>query len=171
LKTAIEESIRTASRSIEKINAALDEVEQRERLTPVVVKRRRAVSVATLRVALRNYEDVAGFEQDLSNALPFECKGALRGVLWHRCGDSGSPEAEPFIELKRPMSPRFPYEQKQLPEATLACTYSSPDDASAERAYLAITRWMDVRGFRLAGPKRELYLGQMLEIQFPLVEH
>jgi hypothetical protein len=39
-----------------------------------------------------------------------------------------------------------------------------------ERAYAAIRRWMIVRGYRLAGPKRELNLGQMLEIQFPLME-
>ena len=96
--------------------------------------------------------------------------GALRGVLWHRCADSGSPEAEPFIELKRAIPARFPYEKKQLPEATLACAYATLDDASAERAYAAIARWMDVRGYRLAGPMRELYLGQMLEIQFPLIE-
>jgi hypothetical protein len=28
---------------------------------------------------------------------------------------------------------------------------------------------MKVRGYRSAGPKRELYLGPMLEIQFPLL--
>jgi hypothetical protein len=28
-----------------------------------------------------------------------------------------------------------------------------------------------VRGYRVAGPKRELNLGQMLEIQFPLVQN
>jgi hypothetical protein len=27
---------------------------------------------------------------------------------------------------------------------------------------------MNVRGYSLAGPKREIYLDQMLEIQFPL---
>jgi hypothetical protein len=27
---------------------------------------------------------------------------------------------------------------------------------------------MNVRGYQVAGPKRELSLGQMLEIQFPL---
>jgi len=29
---------------------------------------------------------------------------------------------------------------------------------------------MNVRGYQLAGPRRELNLGQMLEIQFPLKE-
>jgi effector-binding domain-containing protein len=62
-------------------------------------------------------------------------------------------------------------ELKQLPEATLACAYSGLDDESAEQAYAAIRKWMSVRGYRLAGPKRELNLGQVLEIQFPLAQN
>ena len=34
--------------------------------------------------------------------------------------------------------------------------------------YGAIRRWMQVRGDRLAGAKREIHLDGMLEIQFPL---
>jgi hypothetical protein len=57
---------------------------------------------------------------------------------------------------------------KYLPEAFLACAYSGDDEESAEQAYAAIRSWMKVPGYRSAGPKRELYLGPMLEIQFPL---
>jgi len=64
-----------------------------------------------------------------------------------------------------------PCDLKQLPEATLACAYSGLDDESAEQAYAAIRKWMSVRGYRLAGPKRELNLGQVLEIQFPLAQN
>jgi effector-binding domain-containing protein len=74
------------------------------------------------------------------------------------------------VVLNKPISSRIPCELKQLPEATLACAYSGLDDDSAEHSYAAIRRWMNVRGYRLAGPKRELYIGQMLEIQFPLAE-
>jgi DNA-binding transcriptional MerR regulator len=171
LKGTIKESIQTATRSLDWINAALNEVDQAQPSTAVIVKQSRSIPVASLRVALKNYEDVAVFEQYLSNALPSKCRGTLRGIIWHRCADSGSPEAEPFIEVKRGIPAGFSFEQKRLPEATLACAYSSLDNDSAERAYLAIARWMNVRGYRLAGPKRELYRGQMLEIQFPLVEN
>jgi effector-binding domain-containing protein len=51
-----------------------------------------------------------------------------------------------------------------------ACAFSSNDDASAEQAYRAINTWMSTRGFSLAGPKREIYLDNILEIQFPLNE-
>jgi effector-binding domain-containing protein len=58
--------------------------------------------------------------------------------------------------------------QKHLPEAFLACAYSGDDEDSAEQAYAAIRSRMKVRGYRSPGPKRELYFGPMLEIQFPL---
>jgi len=57
---------------------------------------------------------------------------------------------------------------KQLPAVTVACAYARSDDNSDEQAYLAIRRWMNVRGYQLVGPKREINLGEMLEIQFPL---
>jgi DNA-binding transcriptional MerR regulator len=171
LKESIEHSIRTATRSLDWINAALDDIGDNQPSIAVVVKRRPAFPIASLRVDLNNYAEVSFFEQELSAALPADCVGNLRGVLWHRCADSGSFEAEPFVSLKKPIPPRISCERKYLPEATLACAYSGLDDESSERAYAAIRRWMNVRGYRLVGPKRELYLGQMLEIQFPLVEN
>jgi effector-binding domain-containing protein len=63
---------------------------------------------------------------------------------------------------------KFGCELKYLPEAFLDCAYSGDDEESAEQAYAAIRSWMKVPGYRSAGPKRELYLGPMLEIQFPL---
>ena len=100
-------------------------------------------------------------------AVSDETIGELRGVLWHRCADSGSLEGEPFVELKNGVGRRPSFDVKTLPSANLACAYSGADD-DAEPAYDAIKRWMSVRGYRLAGPKREIYLDDMLEIQFPL---
>jgi effector-binding domain-containing protein len=79
-----------------------------------------------------------------------------------------SLEGEPFVGLKGKVPFRSFYDVKQLPAATVACAYSGLDDESAEQGYEAIRKWMDVRGYQLAGPKREIYLDQMLEIQFPL---
>ena len=168
LRRTLEQSIETATQSLNSINAALDALDAGEPAIEVIVKRRPAVRIASLRAELKDYVEVTRLERELLNVLPQECVGSLRGVLWHRCADSGRLEAEPFVSLKRQAAPRIPWELKQLPEATLACAYTSLDDASAEHAYAAIRRWMNVRGYRLAGPKRELYLGHMLEIQFPL---
>jgi DNA-binding transcriptional MerR regulator len=168
LKGKIEHSIQTATQSLNWINAALDELDKGQSPISVIVKRRPAVRIASIRVKLTNYAEVARFENEMSDALPPECVGTLRGVLWHRCADSGSLEAEPFVALKKRAKLRGAYEMKELPQATLACAYSGMGDESAEQAYVAVRRWMQIRGYRLAGPKREIYLQNMLEIQFPL---
>lgn len=168
LKQKIENSIQTATQSLNWINAALDELDKGQSPLSIIVKRRPAIRIASIRVTLRNYAEVTKFEKELSDALPPECVGALRGVLWHRCADSGSIEAEPFLELKKRTPLRGLYDMNELPRATLACAYSGAADENADEAYLAVRRWMQIRGYRLAGPKREIYLQNMLEIQFPL---
>jgi DNA-binding transcriptional MerR regulator len=168
LKRKVETSIQTATQSLNWINAALDELDNGQSPIPVIVKRRPPLLVASIRVQLKNYAEVVRFENELSDALPPECVGASRGVLWHRCAESGSPEAEPFVELKKRVPFRGLYEMKELPHATMACAYSGVDDESADRAYAAVRKWMQIRGYRVAGPKREIYLQNMLEIQFPL---
>jgi DNA-binding transcriptional MerR regulator len=168
LKRKAEQSIRTATQSLKWIKAALDEEDASRRPISIVVKRRPAISIASVRARVKTYPDILQFEQELLNALPPQSIGSMRGVLWHRCADSGRLEGEPFVALKHPVATRSSYDLKQLPPATLACAYSGSDDDSAERAYDAIRRWMGIRGYRLSGPKREVYLRQMLEIQFPL---
>lgn len=168
LKRTIEHNIQTATRSLDWIHAALDELDKGLSPISVIVKRRPSVRIASIRVKIRNYAEVSRFENELSDALPRECVGTIRGVLWHRCADSGALEAEPFVELKKRPPSRGLYETKELPAANLACAYSGMGDESAEHAYLAVRRWMQSRGYRLAGAKREIYLQNMLEIQFPL---
>jgi DNA-binding transcriptional MerR regulator len=168
LRDTVERSIEAAKQSLKWITAAVDELNDLERPPSVVVKRRSAVRVASVRSHVGSYSDILPLEQELLGALPAHSVGSLRGVLWHRCADSGCLEGEPFVELKREVPLRGLYELKHLPPATLACAYSGLDDSAAERAYAAIRNWMQVRGYRLAGAKREIYLDQMLEIQFPL---
>jgi hypothetical protein len=51
---------------------------------------------------------------------------------------------------------------------TVASAYCESDDLAAARTYDAIDRWLHTHEYRLAGPKRELYVGPLLEIQFPV---
>jgi effector-binding domain-containing protein len=134
----------------------------------VMVKRRPAFPIASVRSKVARYSDIEGYEQELLASLPPECVGSTRGVLWHRCADSGSLEGEPFVALKRRAPARSSYDLKSLPFATLACAYAGLDELSSEQAYRALGRWIVARGFSLAGPKREIYLDQALEIQFPM---
>ena len=168
LKASVAESIQKATQSLAWITSALNELEDRHLPIPVIVKRRGPTPIASVRVKLNNYADIGRFEEGLLDALPSQAVGTLRGVLWHRCADSGSLEGEPFVALKQRVPNRSYYDVKQLAAATLACAYSTSQDDSAEEAYDAIRRWMKVRGYKLAGPKREIYLDQMLEVQFPI---
>ena len=168
LKRTIEQSIEAAAQTLQCVNAALDELDASTRPIPVIVKHLRAIPVASIRANVQSYSQILRFEQELLNAVPDHCIGDVRGVLWHRCADSGTLEGEPFIALQHKVPFRRCYDVKQLPATTVACAYSPLDDHSTEQRYDAIRKWMSVRGYQLAGPKREISLGQMLEIQFPL---
>jgi DNA-binding transcriptional MerR regulator len=171
LKQNVERSIQSAHESLHWIEATLNEVDASRRLVPVVLKRRPAIPIASVRATLRTYSDVSRFEQELLMALPPESIAPTRGVLWHRCADSGSLEGEPFVMLQRRVPQRSSYDLKMLPQATLACAYCGLDDESAEQAYDALGKWTSIRGYRLDGPKREMYLNGILEIQFPVTTY
>jgi DNA-binding transcriptional MerR regulator len=161
-------SVRAAEQNLQWLDAALAETSGFKPPIPVVVKQSAAVRVASIRAKVKSYEGVLSLERELANSLPAESVGGLQGVLWHRCADSGILEGEPFIELRRVQFRPTIYESRELPAITAACAYSKSNDDDAEEAYEAIRKWMHTRGFRLAGPKREIYLGPLLEIQFPL---
>ena len=114
------------------------------------------------------YEAIEPLERELLAELPAHAVGALRGVLWHRCADSGSLEGEAFVELRAKLPRRSVYDLSELPSVTAACAYPGTDNEDAELAYAAIKAWMKQRGHQLAAPKREIYRGDILEIQFPL---
>jgi effector-binding domain-containing protein len=57
---------------------------------------------------------------------------------------------------------------KELPPGHVARAFSSLDDDEAEETYVGLSRWIRNAGYRLAGPRREIYRGSLLEIQYPL---
>jgi DNA-binding transcriptional MerR regulator len=160
-------SIDSANRSLRWIESELEELRGCRSSIPVVVKQRKPLRIASVRGRLKHYDDIQPVEQALLADLPSHSVGKMRGVLWHRCADSGVLEAEAFVELKHSVPQRDCYRLRELEPATAACAYVR-FNADAEPAYDAIRRWMHARGFRLAGAKREIYLGPLLEIQFPM---
>lgn len=160
-------SIESAQRTLEWIDDALDEL-QAEREVPIVLKQRAAIRVATVRAQARSYAAIGAMEDEFRRAIDPAFAGRERGVLWHRCAASGLIEGEPFMEISARMPRAHAYEQKELPSATVACAYCEPDDDDAIRVYGALDRWLHARGLCLDGPKREIYVGQLLEVQFPV---
>jgi DNA-binding transcriptional MerR regulator len=168
LRIETQRKIEQAAQSLKWIDSLLEQGEEPGRPLPVMLKRRPALAIASIRSRLNRYEDVDGVEKELLQALPAAAVGGVRGVLWHRCAGSDYLEGEPFVALRRRIRSSGPYDVRELPAATLACAYSRPDDDSAEQAYKALSQWTEVKGYRLTGPKREICHPELLEVQFPV---
>ncbi|HTU68237.1 MAG TPA: MerR family transcriptional regulator [Steroidobacteraceae bacterium] len=155
-------------RSLDWIELELEDADHGDDPTTVVMQQHGEIRIASIRARLNSYDDIVPLERDLANALRPSIAGDTRGVLWHRCAASGTIEGEPFVELKG-RAPRLGgYELKALPGARVATAWCEADDSAAIRAYDAIDRWIHRHALRLDGPKREIYRGRILEIQFPV---
>jgi DNA-binding transcriptional MerR regulator len=161
-------SIEAARRSLVWIESAMQSLDQGERDIPVILRKRPAVRVASVRAQARSYDEIGTVERDLHRALDGERVGATQGVLWHRCAASGSIEGEPFVEVSARARRCGAYSISELPDAVVATAYCQPTDRDAERVYDAVSRWIHLHDFALAAPKREIYVGQLLEVQFPV---
>ena len=174
LRQSAQDRMVKAAHALDSVDAALAEnIDQPgvlARTVPVVMKRRRGMRIASLRAEFKTYveTDVLRVERELLSALPPASLGAARGVMWQRCARSGSLLAEPFVEIRRHVPRRSFYDLKDLPPVTAACAFSNDNEMAAEQTFRAINTWMSARGYFLEGPKREIYLDGMLEIQFPL---
>jgi DNA-binding transcriptional MerR regulator len=168
LRRNAECSMAAARRSLLWIDDALDESMEAEREVPVVLQQRSAIRVASVRARANSYGEIGRLECDLQRAVVPELAGGLQGVLWHRCAASGSIEGEPFVQVSQRAPRSGAYELKELPSAMVATAYCEADDHDAARVYDALARWISRHDYRLAGPKREIYVGQILEIQFPV---
>jgi len=167
LRRNAEGELATAQRTMAWLDNALEELND-EREVPIVLKQRSAIRVASVRAQAPSYAAIGAMENEFRRAIDPALAGREQGVLWHRCAASGIIEGEPFVEIAARAPRAGAYELKELPSATVASAYCEPDDNDAIRVYGAIDRWLHVRGLRLNGPKREIYVGQILEVQFPV---
>jgi effector-binding domain-containing protein len=168
LRHDAERSLSAAQHSLRWLDVALGEHDRCERDVPVVLQRRPAMRVASVRACAQSYAEIGRLEGDLHRVIVPEFGVTLQGVLWHRCAASGRIEGEPFVQVSARAPKSGSYELKELPSATVATAYCEPDDRDAERVYGALDRWVRLHDYQLDGPKREIYVGQILEVQFPL---
>jgi DNA-binding transcriptional MerR regulator len=168
LRRARLDSIDQARRSLGWIEAALHDLDSFTSPVSIIVKRSPPVRIASIRVGVPRYQDICRYESDLLEAVPKQAVGHLRGILWHRCADSGEIEGEPFVEVTGAVPARSVFDVTQLPAVTVACAFSTLDDADAESAYDTLGSFVRSRNYRLVGARREIHRDQMLEIQYPL---
>lgn len=156
-----------ARRSLAWIEGALQELELQSPLHATITYCP-PVKVASVRVDVKDYAAIQRHEESLWRAVAPRAQGRLRGVLWHRCADTGLLEGEPFIEVQQGAVRAAAYEIRELPAAHIARAFTSTDDEEAENTYVGLSRWIRAHGYRLAGARREIYRGQLLEIQYPV---
>jgi DNA-binding transcriptional MerR regulator len=170
LREMLTASLAETEQSLNRVNTAIEELETTADLMPVVVRHQAPMRIASIRSVIPAYRDIEALESALAQSVPPDVVGQTRGVLWHRCGHSGTLEGEAFVELKRYIPSGSGYIVRNLPDTAAACAYSSMDDAAAESAHNALDRWLRARSFEVRGAKREIYHQSTLEIQYPL-EH
>jgi DNA-binding transcriptional MerR regulator len=167
LKSVTQETLNQAQQSLALIDLMLSDIDRNEPSIPFVIKRRPPFAVASIRAEVNSYNDILSYEHELLKVVPAELTINLRGVLWHRCSNCGPVEGEPFVALKHEL-PAKGFRVNHLPPVTVVSSYSGLDDAEALATYDAISHWIHLRGYSITGPRREIYLGDMLEIQFPI---
>jgi DNA-binding transcriptional MerR regulator len=167
LRSARLAAIDEARRSLAWIEGALQDLELPSPLYATITYCA-PVKIASLRTDLESYADIHPHERSLWEAVALRPDCRLRGVLWHRCADRGVIEGEPFVEVKNGTVCPVTYQLSELPGAHVARAFSSLDDDEAEGTHVGLSRWIRARGYRLAGPRREIYRGRLLEIQYPL---
>jgi DNA-binding transcriptional MerR regulator len=168
LRNVAVNTLAATRRSLDWIELELEDTGDSLAPTPVVLKEHGEMRIASIRASLRTYDEIMPVERDLTQALRSTGVGEQRGVLWHRCEASGAIEGEPFVELRGRAPRGSGFELKCLPGARVASAYCEADDDAAVRTYDAIDRWIHRHELRLDGAKREIYVGQLLEIQFPV---
>ena len=168
LRTIAQRTLAATSRSLDWIELELDDSGHSLAGTPVVLKQRGEMRIASIRARLSHYADIAPVEHDLMQALNPGAACEQRGVLWHRCEASGAIDGEPFVEVRGAAPRGCGIEIRSLTGGRVASAYCESDDDAAVRTYDAIDRWIHRHELRLDGPKREIYVGQLLEIQFPV---
>jgi DNA-binding transcriptional MerR regulator len=170
LRMRARHTLQVAQHSLHWIELALEQGSATRLDIPVTVKQHPIARIVSMRAQVQRYSEIAGLERDLERSVQVGWKKATRGVLWHRCADSGAIEGEPFIEIGTGQRSYVSgLTLRELPAATVACAYCDSDDRAAEQTYEAIDRWLHARDYRLAGPKREIYVGGILEVQFPVL--
>jgi DNA-binding transcriptional MerR regulator len=168
LRRTAQHSLHAAQRSLRWLDLELEGAAHGEPILPVAMQRHPEMRVASIRARLANYAEIGELERELAAALTSRHAGT-RGVLWHRCEASGAIDGEPFVEVA-PRAPRSRrYVLGSLPGAMVASACCEPDDEISTRAYAQIDRWVHEHDLRIAGPKREIYVGNLLQIQFPVL--
>jgi DNA-binding transcriptional MerR regulator len=169
VRLSLESRLIETGRQLVEIEAEMDRLEGGSAPPPLgpVLKTVPPIPVARRRERLESYAGLDSLLEALGRGIPTLARGT-RGAVWHGCGP-GTIDCEAFWTLARRARVPSP---ATLPPVRVASLLHEGDDATIGGAYAALRAWIGAHGLRIAGPNRELYLGEdpgLTEIQFPVL--
>lgn len=151
----------------------------------VVIKQIDPQLVAGIRDILPSYPAVGRlFDEVYGHLTRFNVHGlALVGAaIWHDDEYKTSDiDGEAVVYLKQSIPEGGHVKVYELPAATTACVVHKGAYQALNQAYEAIGHWIEVNGYKIVGPNREIYLhctqpihqdddAYVTEIQFPVAK-
>jgi DNA-binding transcriptional MerR regulator len=146
---------------LERLEARLGMIEQESQLPPheVIIKRVDALRVVSLRRVIPSYWDEEPLWVELANQIERTgiktCEPSLS--IYH----AGEPEvgAEVCVAIPEDVTATRGISIRTLPEVeTMASTIHKGPFTGFASAYADLLKWIDVNGYRVSGPDREVYL-------------
>jgi DNA-binding transcriptional MerR regulator len=167
-RAELEHRVETERRRLDRAAARLALMERSATFPEVAVRHAAPAWIASIRATLRSYDDC----DQLFGELDRQVRGPRarqRGAIYHAC-EPGTVDCEAFEIIPERVAARGRVAVRQLP-ADRGAAIDQRGDADYLPAYRAIRAWIDMAGFAVTGPKRELFLrgaGSVTEIQFPI---
>lgn len=190
-QTQIRQQFVDLQRHLADIEARLQQIEREAELSPydVILKQVEPLLVASVRAILPDHSAVASLFPEVYEALGAHVEAALGAHPGHGgqalvlCYDTefreqGVDKAAAFI-VRCAAPDRGRMRVHQLPGATMAATVHHGPYRTIGQAHEAILAWIDLSGYRIVGPDREINLyntmpislddpSYVTEIQYPV---
>jgi DNA-binding transcriptional MerR regulator len=135
--------------------------------------------VASVRDHLDEYEQADELFAEVTRHVKRHNASGQRGAIWHACASQKQRiDCEAVVFLNHPVPETRRVRVYELPASTAACALHQGSDETMPQTYINLRLWMKTRGYKIAGPNRELYyqgdLAQgndsgVTEIQYPIL--
>jgi effector-binding domain-containing protein len=148
----------------------------------VVLRRVDVHTIASIRQSISRYSDAVNLFEELSHhAKQRNAASGPPAAIWHTCGGSArTVDCEVYMIARQPISGNPRVSVRKVPSGLMACVVHHGPVGAAAGPYAAARTWIRSHGYRIVGPKRELYWqggvdqdrsSDVTEIQFPVAMH
>jgi DNA-binding transcriptional MerR regulator len=168
-RAELEHRVETERRRLDRAAARLALMERSATFPEIAVRHAGPAWIASIRATLRSYDDCDQLFGELDRQVRGPRARRQRGAIYHVC-EPGSVDCEVFEIVPDRVASRGRVAVRQLPAERIA-TLIYRGDSDYLPAYCAMRAWIEMAGFAVTGPKRELFLRgaeSVTEIQFPI---